>query len=80
MNEESTLTTYRSSRGSSNIDLSVISNQLLRAVEDWKVSDQESCYDHSTIKFAIGQGKWRRSKQDNQVVRYIVKSKDIDKF
>jgi len=80
MNEESTLITYRSSRGSSNIDLTVISNQLLRAVEDWEVSDQESCSDRSIIKFAIGQGKWRRSKQDSQVVRYIVKSEDIDKF
>jgi hypothetical protein len=33
MNEESTLTTYRSSRGPSNIDLTVISNQVLREVE-----------------------------------------------
>jgi hypothetical protein len=80
MNEESTLTTYRSSRGSSNIDLTVISNQLLREVEDWEVSDQESCSEHSIIKSAIGQGKWRRIKQDNQVVRFVVKSEDIDKF
>ena len=32
INEESTLTTFLNSRGSSNIDLTVISNQLLRAV------------------------------------------------
>lgn len=48
-NEERTLTTYRSSRGSSNIDLTVISNQILRAVKVWEVSDQESCSDHSII-------------------------------
>ena len=56
MNDESTLTTFRSSRGSINIDLTVISNQLFTAVEEWEVSDQENCSDHSIIKFAKGQG------------------------
>ena len=40
MNEESALTTFLNSRGSNNIDLTVISNQLLRAVVHWEVSDQ----------------------------------------
>jgi len=62
MNEGSTLTTYLNSRGSSNIDLTVISNQLHRAVVHWEVRDQESCSDHSNIKFAIGQGSWSRNK------------------
>jgi hypothetical protein len=57
----------------------VISNQLLRTVEHWEVSDQESCSYHSVIKFAI-QGSWGRSKQESQGVRYIVTGKDIDKF
>ena len=55
LNEESTLTTYLSSSGSSNIDLTVVSNQLLRAVENWEVSYQESCSDNCIIKFAVGQ-------------------------
>jgi len=76
MNEESTLTTFLNSRASSNIDLTVSSNQLLRAVVHWEVSDQESCSDHSIIKFAIGQGLWGRSKQESRGVRYIVKGKD----
>ena len=48
LNEDSNLTTYLSSRGSSNIDLTVTSNSILRAVEEWEVSDQESCSDHPT--------------------------------
>ena len=40
MNEKSTLTPFLNSRGSSNIDLTVISNQLLKAVEHWEVSDE----------------------------------------
>jgi hypothetical protein len=80
INEESTRTTFRNSRGSSNIDLTIISNQLLRVVKNWEVSDQESCSDYIIIKFAIGQGSWSRSKQESQEVKYMVKSKDIDKF
>ena len=76
MNEKSTLTTFLNSRGSRNIDLTVINNQLLRAVEQWEVSDQESCSDHSIIKFAIGQGSGSRNKQESQGIKYIVKSEN----
>ena len=62
LNEDSNITTYLSSRGSSNIDLTVTSNPILRAVEDWEVSNQESCSDHSFIKFAVRQASNRRSK------------------
>jgi hypothetical protein len=47
MNEESNLTAFRSSRGTSNIDLTIINNQLLSAVMEWEISDQESCSNHS---------------------------------
>jgi len=80
MKEKSTLTAFLNSRGSRNIDFTVIINHLLRAVEYWEVSDQESCSDHSIIKFAIGQGSGSRNKQESQGVRYIVKSEDIVKF
>jgi hypothetical protein len=80
MNEESTLTTFLNNRGSSNIDLMIISNQLLTDVVRWEIRDQESCSDYSIIKFTIGQGPWSRSKQESQGVRYIVKGKAIDKF
>jgi len=68
MKEESTLTTFLNSRGSSNIDLTVISNQLFRAVVQlWyscvEVSDQESCSGHSIIKFTIGQGVNKGTKE-----------------
>ena len=68
MKEKIPLTTFLNNRGSSNIDLTIISNQLLRAVEHWEVSGQESCSDHSNIKFAIGKCLWCRSKQESQGV------------
>jgi hypothetical protein len=80
MNEESTLTTFLNSRGFSNIDLTVINNQLLRVAQNWEISDQESCSDHSIIKYAIGQDPCRRSLEEYHGVRYIVKKENIILF
>jgi hypothetical protein len=80
LNEDSILTTYLTSRGSSNIDLTAASNSILRAVDDWEASNQESCSDHSIINYAIRQGSFRRSKHDNHAVRYIIKKEDIAKL
>jgi hypothetical protein len=52
MNEESELTTFQSRRGSSNIDLTIVNNQLLNALKNWEISEEESCFDHNVIKFA----------------------------
>jgi hypothetical protein len=50
MKEESDYTTFRSCRGTSNINLTVISDQLLRTVVEWEISEQESCSDHGIIR------------------------------
>ena len=44
-NEYSCCTTFRSSRGASNIDLTVINNQAIDVVSDWTIRDKESCSD-----------------------------------
>ena len=74
MNEEREYTTSLSCRGTNNIDLTVISNQLFRAVVECELSDQESCSDHSIIRYAIGQGKGNRIEYDFQDVSYIVQN------
>jgi hypothetical protein len=53
MNEKSYLTTFRSSRGKSNIDITITNDRLLSAVVDWRISYQESCSDHSVIRYYI---------------------------
>jgi exonuclease III len=50
LNEQSDYTTVRSRRGTSNIDTTVISSQLLSKVAEWKISEQESCSDHSIVR------------------------------
>ena len=39
LNEESCLTTFRSSQGTRNIDITVINNQVLDTVREWEISD-----------------------------------------
>jgi len=79
LNEESDYTTFRSRRGTSNIDITFISNQLLNTVVEWEKSKQESCSDHRTIRYAIGQSADHRTAIDVQESRYIVE-KDKQKF
>ena len=54
MNDESELTTFQSRKGSSNIDLTVVNNRLLKILYGWVISADNSCSDHNIIKFKIG--------------------------
>jgi hypothetical protein len=47
INEDSPRATFKSSRGSSNIDLTVVNNQMLAAIKDWNISEEKSCSDHN---------------------------------
>jgi len=40
MNEESELVTFQNRRGSSNIDLTIVNNQLLTALKNWEISEE----------------------------------------
>jgi len=80
INEESCYTTFRSSRGASNIDLRATNNQALDIVRDWVISDQESCSDHSILKYVLGNGTLRWTGVNTEGVRYKVTKKDSEKF
>jgi hypothetical protein len=53
INEERTLTTFQSSRGKSNIDLTIANNKMLANIQKWDISEEESASDHNIIKFNI---------------------------
>jgi len=73
MNEECSNTTFRNHMGTSNIDLTMISPQLIKSVSEWAISDQESISDHSIIKYAIGPGIGQWKTDNIQNTRYITK-------
>jgi hypothetical protein len=51
MNEPSTKTTFENRIGKSNIDLTLVTSNLLRRISDWKISNEESNSDHSIINY-----------------------------
>ena len=53
INEDSARTTFQSSRGSSNIDLTVTNNNMLADIEDWEIMEEESCSDHNITKYSL---------------------------
>ena len=76
MNEESADTTFRTERGASNIDLTVVTEQLFRMVTQWKIRDQESSSGH-IIKYIIGQDNPSRENINTQnEVRYSNKKEN----
>ena len=46
-NEESCNTTFQTTRGASNIDLTIFNNTAIKYLQDWAVYDRESCSDHN---------------------------------
>jgi hypothetical protein len=80
VNEESHLTTFRSSRDTSNIDVTIINSQLLSTVVEWEIRDQESCSDHSIIRYTIGHRSAQRTGFDFREVKYKVTKEDKEKF
>jgi hypothetical protein len=67
-------TTFRSSRGWSNIDLTIVNNQMAAAIKDWEISEEESCSGHNIIKFNLN--CTTNNKEEKYVfsgTRYIMK-------
>jgi hypothetical protein len=52
-NKESALTTFESTRGTSNVDLTVADNKIIKLMHTWQCSEQESFSDHRYITFCI---------------------------
>ena len=66
--------------GSSNIDLTIISSQLLNSLSGWIISDQESISDHSIIKYTIKPGidKWQEKNAPH--TRYKTSKESLTNF
>lgn len=80
LNEESHQTTFRSTRGASNIDITVTNVRLLSTVTDWEISDQESCSDHSIIRYVMGQRTAPHLGKNKDETRYKVNNVGKQKF
>ena len=77
INEDNTKT-FQSSRGKSNIDLTITNNQMLADIKNWDISDEESASDH-IIKYSI---RLDYTSHDNNPTepRYRIKEHQLTKF
>jgi hypothetical protein len=80
MNEESEMNTFQSSKGSSNIDLTISNNKLLKEVQEWKINEEESCSDHKIIQFYIAQYSNQETEKNFHCVKYITRAENLKKF
>jgi hypothetical protein len=80
MNEESDQTTFQSRRGRSNIDVTIVNNQLLNALQNWEISAEESCSDHNFIKFDLRQDTYHDTQYSYTGYRYVVTDGNLKKF
>jgi len=80
MNEDSEMTAFQSTRGSSNIDLTISNNKLLKEVQEWKIIEEESCSDHKIIQFYIGQYNAHQTGNEFQSIKYVVREENRRKF
>jgi hypothetical protein len=53
VNEDSGYTTFESTRGTSNIDLTVADSTMVKLIHAWQCNEQESFSDHMYITFCI---------------------------
>jgi hypothetical protein len=80
MNEPSTNTTYSNRIGKSNIDLTLITNNLLRRISDWKISDQESNSDHSLLNYDIRTDISHKNNTRMIGQKFIVNAENMEKY
>ena len=76
MNEDSEMM-FQSTRGSSNIDLTISKNKLLKEVQEWKIIEEKSCSDHKIIQFYIGQYNTHQAGSEFQSIKYVVREENL---
>ena len=80
MNEESVWTTFHNGRENSNIDLTIVNGELLKALTNWEICEEATCSDHSITKFHIGQYSKLVKQHYNYGIRYVVKEQNLNRL
>ena len=71
--------TFNNTRGVSNIDLTIVNNNLLTDVHDWEISEEDSLSDHSYLKYKIStsRGKPYKNKTKYRSAKYVIKEEKL---
>ena len=79
MNEESDRTSFQNARVKSNIDLTIVNSQIVQALTIWEIYEEDSCSDHSIIKFCIGLHRKQDRQQHNYGIRYVINEQTLSR-
>jgi len=80
INEDSPRKTFQSSRGTSNIDLTIVNNSMLAAVTHWDIVEKESVSDHKNFKFGINFERDSTNISKTSELRYIIRKQQNTEF
>jgi len=69
---------FQSSQDSNNIDLTIVNNQILEAIKDWEISEEESYSDLITFNLNFTNDKVKT--QNFLGTRYIIKGQQHTEF
>jgi len=78
--EENEKKTFQSTRGKSNIDLTITNKQILTDVKNWDISEEESASDDNIVKFSINLDKNTTHGKHISEPRYRIKEHQLTKF
>jgi hypothetical protein len=78
MNEPSAYSTFESRTGKSNIDLILVTSNVLRRISDWKISDEESNSVHSIINYDIRTAMSHNTKPTGQ--KFTMNAESMEKY
>jgi len=80
INEDSPRRTFQSSRGTSNIDLTIVNNPKLADVTHWEIAEEESVSDHNSLKFSINFERDNKNISNTSGLRYIIREQQNTEF
>jgi hypothetical protein len=80
INEESRLTTFESSRGNSNVDLTLTDNKMVALVKRWQCNEQESFSNYRIITFQVEKHRGATSKYTHHGIKYVTSEEGYKKF
>jgi len=73
LNEDSERKIFQSCRWSSKIDLTIANNHMLAAIKDWKILEEENCWDQNIIEYNLTFNPDKEHKCNSQGPRFIMK-------
>ena len=80
MKEERERPTFKSSRGTINIGITVVNNQLFAEISVWKISEEESFPDHHIIQYSLRHRDHCRNESHFYGTSYIAKEENYINF